>query len=409
MEKAFYNGELVDAFEISKDYALECSIRDASIAGELKCTDKDCDSPVLKYCHGDKNAAYFAHRDKSDNCEYLKYYEQMPVDLKEARRVLYETLKEKGYSVDIDVKLLNHHYSPIVVNLADEIICIELVTKQTYVQKVENILSVYENSNLKHIVVIVGKDLASQQEADMNYIERYLLNESTNNDFVIFDYEESQAIQCRFDTKEYFYNNRAVYLESSDTYQEIGDASSLIFENGSITLDGFNERFNEYLISRADEFNQKINQIKKIEEHMAFIEERDVVQSSSSINTATNKCDRNETAVISEPIIQTQKVESTINNPVEIKDLNFIEEIELTPKSKNVEVLDWDEAELKKKIDDICYKKDRVAYRLLMIKIKYGKAEEREIIRNFYIQAQKDGRKDYRYIIKTASKVYLDK
>ena len=41
-----------------------------------------------------------------------------------------------------------------------------------------------------------------------------------------------------------------------------------------------------------------------------------------------------------------------------------------------------------------------------MIRIKYGTDNERELIKKFYKQAQAEGRTDYRYIIKTASKVY---
>ena len=395
MEKALYNGNLIDAFEVSKDYSWEKTVRRASRAGNLKCPDKDCDSSVLRYCHGDKKAAYFAHRDNSVNCEYLKYDKQMLPDLKEAQRVLYENLKDKGYLVDLDTKILRHHYSPISINLDDEIFSIELVTKQTYVNKVENISRTYANSNLKYIIIIVGKDLMSQQEDDMNYIERYLLNESDNNDFIILDYEGSQVIQCRFDTSEYIYNNQEVYLKSNNTYQEIGDISSLVFEYGSISIEGFNERFNNYLISRKNDFNKEVERLKKIEEQIAFIKNLDKSDVPSILRYSKEK-----------QIERHQKAEPVTDIPVKIEDLKFIEQIELREESKGIEIFEWNEMELKKTMESICYKKESLPYKFLMVKIKYGTDKERELIKKFYKQAQAEGRTDYRYIIKTACKVY---
>ncbi len=72
MDKAIINNKIVSAYEISLDYESEKLVRAYSRNKKILCVDSCCKNPVLRYCHGDKKAAYFAHLTNTE-CDYDKF------------------------------------------------------------------------------------------------------------------------------------------------------------------------------------------------------------------------------------------------------------------------------------------------------------------------------------------------
>ena len=74
MERAKWNDLEISATDIASDYQKEEVIRRVS-GKELFCPDPECESPLLKYCRGEKKRAYFAHL-HDGNCDYAQFDRQ---------------------------------------------------------------------------------------------------------------------------------------------------------------------------------------------------------------------------------------------------------------------------------------------------------------------------------------------
>ena len=127
MEKAIYNGELIYANKIALDYETEKAIRKASSKGLLLCPDEWCKNKRLKYCHGEKKDAYFAHVENTF-CDYADF-DRKNTYTKDIRIMLYTHFKEAGYDVDIETKLLPHHRAQLVFNKNENPVAVEIGTK----------------------------------------------------------------------------------------------------------------------------------------------------------------------------------------------------------------------------------------------------------------------------------------
>lgn len=85
MERAKWNDLEISATDIASDYQKEAEIRKVS-GKELICLDPECESPLLKYCHGEKKSAYFAHL-HGGNCDYAQF-DRQPSILREILSVV---------------------------------------------------------------------------------------------------------------------------------------------------------------------------------------------------------------------------------------------------------------------------------------------------------------------------------
>lgn len=119
MENALWNGELIMASEVEKQYEVEKRIRVASSRKELRCQDSNCSNPIIRYCHGDNKSAYFAHINNV-NCDYSKFEKNDTQILRNIRRKTYEHFLNEGYNIKIEAKVLPHHYSHFIFDFGDK-------------------------------------------------------------------------------------------------------------------------------------------------------------------------------------------------------------------------------------------------------------------------------------------------
>lgn len=235
MDKAIINGIVVSAYEISLDYEKEKFVRKCSKNKEIFCTDKDCINPILRYCHGDKKVAYFAHLMNTD-CDYDKFDKNDTMLFKELRIKLLVHLTSLGYKVELEQKLLKHHYSPIVCTKDKQQFVIEMGDSKTTVGTVEKLLQEYSLKQIPVKWLVVGEEILSIKEDNISFLKRFLLNESKNNDFILIN--ENEIIQYRLDV----YNIKGY----QEIYSEKSILEKLVVIDGELTIEGFNSKYEEW-------------------------------------------------------------------------------------------------------------------------------------------------------------------
>ena len=174
MENAMWKGRVYTATEVSQSYELEKEIRKASGRRELKCTDRDCSNPILKYCHGEIKNPYFAHLNNC-SCDYAEFDKGNTQLMRTIKRTLYETFVAKGYNVQFEVKVLPHHYTHLLFTIEDgKKIAVELGTQRTTANKIESLFAQYDNMGIE----VDGLLLATQISPQMR-IKPFLLNDTS--------------------------------------------------------------------------------------------------------------------------------------------------------------------------------------------------------------------------------------
>lgn len=390
MNKAKLNGQIIYASEIMMDYKLENEIRDLSRAGKLMCPDGCCDSAVLKYCHGKKRKqSYFSHRNTC-SCDYDKYDKKNTDIIDNIKNKLYERLISNGINCDIDVKVFNRHYAHIAIYENNTTTAIELVSDSLGKRKTDDLVALYKDKFISVIFVVVGSDNKLQSEIEANFIRRYSLNESKNNSLFIVEPSGEEIYQYRYDTFNYLYRGYN-YLLSEQLYQENSNFDSLVFENDSLTIAGFEERYNNWF----NEKQKKFEEIKKPKPKANVYK----VDSESTIPPSAFYPQKR--------LLDFQEKEQSTNKKADrdfiksIEELKFIERIS---KRKRKPEFDWKKQTFMEKISDVCLKSNAVSFQLLMNKLYYASSAEQSIIDELFKELEEKQRTDYLYILETASK-----
>ena len=400
MEKAIWKGKILYASDVKDEYEFENVIRLASSNGELQCPDGCCDSPTLKYCHGNKKRPYFAHKHTSD-CDYDTYDKSNTQIVNDIKLSVCNHLTNNGFKVDMDVKMFEHQYAHVVINENDNPYVIVIVQNSVTARKISRIVSQYKVHKIPIKFLVIGNATILQNESDYNFIRRFSLNDSANNDLLVINEEGTEIYQSRLDKYGYVYQGYKLY-DYDEIYFEESSFEELTFEDAELTISGFGLRYNEW-------YNEKQERYKN------FIEEKNRIRTSPktpkkfeftttpetkeepSISVEANVPKQSKLKPVVLPPIDTSEVKKT-------RDLSFIEGIFLPPgKDKKISDLFgiWTEEDFLDRLEKVCYRKDEVAFKHLIVKMKTATPDEKEI----YIKMGKEfkeSRPDYRYIFKIA-------
>lgn len=257
MENAIYKDKKLVAMDVAENYNYEKLIREAGSKGELLCPDPDCKFRELRYKHGEKRIAYFAHKNNTF-CDYSKFDSNNSAIMRIITRKLFTYFRNAGYNVQMEKKLLSHHYSHIVFEIREEIFALDLTTKQMSVVKMRPLVDEYREKRLKNKWLVIDKVDSVFREDETYFIKRNLLNESLNNNLLIIDFDAERIAQYRLDTTVY---EKEIHLPK--LYREYGTIEDLILENFDIQLKGFEERFQQWINQNKEKVH---NEIKREEE-----------------------------------------------------------------------------------------------------------------------------------------------
>ena len=249
MDKAILNNRVISAYEISLDYKWEKIIRAHSRNKEILCVDPHCQNPVVRYCHGDKKMAYFAHLTNAE-CDYDKFDKKDNALFKELRIKLFHHFAVLGYQVEIECKLLKHHYSPIVCRSGNEFFVIEMGNSKTTMGYAEKVLKEYSLNNISVKWLVVGEETFMLKENGVSFLKRFLLNESKNNDFILVDGDT--IIQYRLDKKDYKLSGY------QDIYSEKSSLQNLCVVDGELSIADFNSRYELWQNRKEEAITQEL-------------------------------------------------------------------------------------------------------------------------------------------------------
>lgn len=259
MENALWNGQQLTASEISKNYVLEKKVRKASGYKELCCPDVDCQNPILRYCHGEKKNAYFAHL-SNENCDYAIFDRENPQIIKNVGRQIYEQLKSKGFQVYPEVKIIPHHYTHISVETSEgKIIAIEIGTQRVSANMLDGLAAAYLKKDIE-VKWIVLDDTSSNVLEDQTYfLKRYCLNESKSRDLIVVTLDGKSVAQYKVDPNIYEYNGCIINSDNyPKTYFERASITELMIDSEELTIEGYNGRYNNWRLKKQSAFEKKV-------------------------------------------------------------------------------------------------------------------------------------------------------
>ncbi|GAB6174530.1 hypothetical protein JCM15765_40080 [Paradesulfitobacterium aromaticivorans] len=259
MENAFWNGQLLIASELADDYLLEKKIRKASGRKELRCPDPLCRFPVLRYCHGEIKDAFFAHLN-NEHCDYARFDKETTQVMRTIRRIIYEHFKNKGYQVRPEVKILDHHYTHLLFYMADgSQIAVEIGTQRLSANRIDSLTNEYRKKDIAVKWIVLGNPNTLVRENQTFFLKRYLLNESTNKDLLVVNWDGSEVAQYKADPNKYKYNGRIFSSDNYlDTYMEYATLNDLTFEDNELSFAGYHGRYQKWLVKKRATFNEKI-------------------------------------------------------------------------------------------------------------------------------------------------------
>lgn len=263
MEFALWNGKKISASEVSENNKYEREVRKVSHI-ELMCPDPNCANPILKYCHGDKKDAYFAHI-CNEHCDYGDYDRDTPSQIKLVCKRLYNHLASLSYNVQMEVKVLKHHYTHILITTDNnESIAIELGNQRTSEKRIERITQEYKDAGISVQWIVVDNLDIPDGEDRVYCLKRYILNESTNNDLIIIEPETYKVGQYKVDEKRYWAAGREIYSENyPNTYTVESALEDIVVENNELTLQGFISLYNSWFEKKNRQFLKKKEQLEK--------------------------------------------------------------------------------------------------------------------------------------------------
>jgi len=280
MENALWNGKVILASEIAKDYLLEKEIRKASGRKEIFCPDPECHNNILRYCHGEEKEAYFAHLN-NDQCDYALFDKSNSSTMRMVRQKLYENFKKKGYNVKPEVKVLSHHYTHLLLDMEKGTkLALEIGTQRISANQMDYLTNEHQKAGILLKWVVLDSTDKPVIESHTYFIKRYLLNESLNRDLLVVNWNGIDVAQYKVDPNRYEHNGQ--YCKSTnypETYTEQGKLSDLTFDGNELGLAGYHTRYNEWLIKKRNAFNTKIKQYEEKRNHIEEMKRREKEES----------------------------------------------------------------------------------------------------------------------------------
>lgn len=211
MENAILGSRNLIALDVANEFELEREVRKASSRKELRCPDKSCTSPILRYCHGEIKGAYFAHL-TNDRCDYADFDKNDTSVFRLLRLKLYRYFSRLGYNVECEGKILEHHYSQLFFELqSGSKMALEFGSKQTTANLIDILTDEYDRAGVSVRWLVISDTNYGNKENELFYLKRYLINKSNKNEYIIINKEGTMVSQSRWDCDKYEYNGHHIF------------------------------------------------------------------------------------------------------------------------------------------------------------------------------------------------------
>lgn len=363
----------------------------------MLCPDENCEHRVLKYCHGDKKQPYFSHIINTD-CGYEKYDNETTEYIKTIKRLLYSHLKNQGYDVKMDVKLVEKHYSHLVITEERIPFPIEIITKFSSANRLDFIKKKYDEKHLKVnwiVTDIFSENYNTIVENELNFAKRFSLNETDNNTLITIDLSGDNVIQYCMDTKKYVFDGCEIQSENyPQIFKLTSNISNLEFSNGKLCIAGFSDAFNEFISKKNRAFSKKISGLKEQKERKKIELQKRIeeTQRIAKINKEKYLKEKQvEEQLRSKTEKQKKKIEKNYLNYSKSKEYS-LENIQSVLKSTNLPpyksenkdtMVIWDKSNFEKAFYEILIQPE-IRFKMIVNKLRYGTQNERQIFKKLY-------------------------
>ncbi len=259
MIHAVWKDKHVYADDVARTEQYETEIRKAGSRNELRCTDPDCEYPHVIYKHGPEVIPHFAHK-KKGNCDYAVYDENFRVDksvIKDICSELYRVMTSNGYKVWQEVKIPGGHtYAHLMIEVGEKTVALQVQSSATSANYNARVEEDCKNAGYDFQRIIIGDPDVIQKEKHTYHIIRYQYNHSANKDLIIIDENGTEVSQTKEDNNDYTYKGRKPGFSSGyhNSFQLKSTPDNLVFENGNLSIKGFNEKYSSFLEARRKEF-----------------------------------------------------------------------------------------------------------------------------------------------------------
>ena len=260
MEKAIWNNKEYYAVNIARDYFLEREARLAS-SKDFLCPDANCKNRLLRYCHGEKRT-FFAHLNKED-CDYSRFDKTITPLIREIKKILFVHFTGLGYDVKMDENIEGKCYIHLLITKDGRQFAIEFGTKNTGHKRISLVEEVCRNAGVVLKWIVVNDNLLHYSEQDMSWLKRHNIWTSENNTLLIIKEQGNEISQLRLDLKRYDYKGIALSFGYEEIYQESNKIQELRLENGVLGIIGFDERYQQWLLSKENAYKEKILDLER--------------------------------------------------------------------------------------------------------------------------------------------------
>ena len=103
-------------------------------------------------------------------------------------------------------------------------------------------------------------DTSSNVLEDQTYfLKRYCLNESKSRDLIVVTLDGKSVAQYKVDPNTYEYNGCIINSDNyPKTYFERASIAELIIDSEELTIEGYSERYKNWLLKKQSAFEKKI-------------------------------------------------------------------------------------------------------------------------------------------------------
>ena len=318
--------------------------------------------------------------------------------------MLYLHLKDHGYDVKMDVKLVDKHYSHLVVIENGVSYPIEIITKFSSANRLDTIKRKYDEKQIKSnwiVTDINSNDDYDVVESELYFAKRFSLNETDDNSLITIDLTGNSVIQYCMDTNTYTFDGIEI---SSKNYPNIfkftSDLSKIEFSDGKLRVSGFEEAFNGFLIKKKRAFDKKLLQLKEQKEKNRIEAQKAFEEAQRFAKLIKEK--RLQEEQEREKIRQEQEKEKqkkrmkkrvTFQKP---KEHSFEEifislsETKLMPYNSDSKdlMLKWDKSKFEQSFEKIIMEPS-TEFKMIVQKLRYGTQTERMIFKHLYDERNK--------------------